>query len=142
MKTALEGLVTLLTCKSKFKSKLELKLILYVDECQKLTTIKLANGEKNRTMLDFLAYAVDQCRDYRLVGVFLSTNTILSHVSFPSNVVPSAREVNHGSNVRPAPFVQLSFDCWKNSEPIIHESKMSMFQVCTIRFLARFGRPL
>ena len=91
-------------------------------------------------MLDSLLYTIDQC-GMTLFGILLSTNTFLSQVSLPKDIVISNRERLAGHNVRHAPFVHLAFDNWRE-DVIISEDKMTLSDVCSLWFLARFGRPL
>ena len=140
MRRALDGLLNLLPAPDDLNSRL--RLVLSVDECQMLTSIKVTNDAGNRTMLDFLAYAIDECRNRGLVGVIPSKSSILTYVPIPKKVPPSAQIIELDFQVRTAPFVRLTFDRWQNDEPSIYESVTTLFDACKIGFLARFGRPL
>ena len=134
---ALDGLISVLPPPDDPNSRL--KLILSLDECQMLTSIKVTSDQ---TMLDFLAYAIDKCQNRGLVGLILSKSSILTHVPGGKKVPSSTREVVLRFSIHGVPFVELTFDSWQNDEPSIRESVTTLSDACKIGFLARFGRPL
>ena len=142
MWAALRGLFSLLPAQDDLKSKL--KLVISVDECQVLTSIRVSkNTNKNRPMLDYLAYVIGECQRWGIVGVILSKSSILTYVPVVKELPSSAREVERLFLASYAvPFSYLAFDSWQNDEPILRESVTSLFDACKIGFLARFGRPL
>ena len=117
-------------------------IIVAIDECHEL--MKYVPSGTDRSLLEFVAFAIYQCNSASVLGVLLSTNKLFSQVGFPQYVAPSSRELQQlptGGNIRSPPWVALDFDGWTGA-PIIEENTKTLLEVCTIAFLARFGRHL
>ena len=141
MVKAFEELLILTNQPGMYEEKQDAKVIIYIDECQFLTEKQVVVKNSPRKQLDFVTHALETCRRQGLFCILLSTNSMLSQLSVPSNVHPSAREIQAARNLRPPPFVLLGFDLW-SGRPIIVERETTLEQVCQLNFLARFGRPL
>jgi hypothetical protein len=115
-----------------------IKLIIYFDEAHPLT--KATPGYENeKTRYDFLCSCLNEFLKFPMFAIFLSTNSSLSHFASPNALAKSAR-IRHGDAVTHAPITETPFDCHPNL--MVEQGKLTVEDICTISFMAQFGRPL
>ena len=62
---------------------LKATVLVYFDECHFLSSINPIEGNP-RTALDFMCFAMEQCRGMGSFGILLSTNSVFSQLSLPN----------------------------------------------------------
>jgi hypothetical protein len=92
-------------------------------------------------MYQVLCSSLNQLLDLDLFFVFLSTNSKLSDYSPSSRVFWSARVQKSGVAHVQTPYTELPFDVWREPH-IVSDGIHTMDEVCSVEFIARFGRPL
>ncbi|XP_006456839.1 hypothetical protein AGABI2DRAFT_122728 [Agaricus bisporus var. bisporus H97] len=147
LQARVKNFVGAITDKIKSKTDKGPVILFYFDEAQHLTAFTVTKGEKEprRTAYQCLCKAFTYMLDVPVFTLFLSTYSRLSEFSPSARNFWSARllastskESNDNLN---APFVELPFDAWK-SPTIVKEGSHSGDEICSLRFMARFGRPM
>lgn len=122
-------------------------ILFYFDEAQNLFafTVTKEETEPRWTAFQCLCKAFTYMLDVPVFALFLSTNPQLTEPSpsrrnfWSSRLLSStSKESDDNSN---APFVELPFDTWK-VPTIVAEGEHSGDEICSLRFMARFGRPM
>ncbi|KAG5335767.1 hypothetical protein C0989_000427 [Termitomyces sp. Mn162] len=106
---------------------------------QTLTT-KDGTRDSPRTAYQCLCKALSFFRKAEIFALFLSTYSKLSEFT------RSARNFYRGQDddmdaLNP-PFVELPFDLGPEGKGLVTESEHTIEEVCSLKFMARFGRPL
>ncbi|KAG6863781.1 hypothetical protein C0993_010383, partial [Termitomyces sp. T159_Od127] len=120
-------------------------ILFYFDEAHHLTKVTVTTGVPDRTAYQCLCKAFTYMTDAPVFTLFLSTYSRLSESApivrnFWSSRPKSSQSAESDDNLN-APFVELPFDTWKN--PIlVTEGSHSTEEICSLKFMARFGRPL
>ncbi|KAG6882510.1 hypothetical protein C0993_010255, partial [Termitomyces sp. T159_Od127] len=120
-------------------------ILFYFDEAHHLTKVTVTTGVPDRTAYQCLCKAFTYMTDAPVFTLFLSTYSRLSEFApsarnFWSSRPKSSQSAESDDNLN-APFVELPFDTWKN--PIlVTEGSHSTEEICSLKFMARFGRPL
>ncbi|KAF7759830.1 hypothetical protein Agabi119p4_11525 [Agaricus bisporus var. burnettii] len=122
-------------------------MLFYFDEAQNLSafTVTKEETELRWTAYQCLCNAFTYMLNVPVFALFLSTNPQLTESSpsgrnfWSSRLLSStSKESDDNSN---APFVELPFDTWK-VPTIVAEGEHSGDEICSLRFMARFGRPM
>ncbi|KAG6886188.1 hypothetical protein C0993_000706, partial [Termitomyces sp. T159_Od127] len=120
-------------------------ILFYFDEAHHLTKTTVTIGLPQRTAYQCLCKAFTYMTKTPVFALFLSTNSRLSEFT-PSvrdfwSARPVSSELNEGDDNMNAPFVELPFDAWKQPS-LVTEGTHSPEEICSLKFMARFGRPL
>ncbi|KAM6493391.1 hypothetical protein JOM56_011525 [Amanita muscaria] len=115
----------------------EVKAAIYFDEAHELANYQVGPDQKNR--LEVLYSCLDVFLPFPLMFIFTSTTSSLQRLASPRAMAPSARSVI-GNSVDKAPITELPFDC-HHSFPLKPDN-YSFQDICKLKFLANFGRPL
>ncbi|KAF7775689.1 hypothetical protein Agabi119p4_4082 [Agaricus bisporus var. burnettii] len=123
------------------------RILFYFDEAQHLTafTVTREEEEPRWTAYQCLCKAFTYMLDVPVLALFLSAYSRLSETSpsarnFWSARVLASTSKESNDNIY-APFVELPFDVWK-APTIVTEGSHSGDEICSLRFMARFGRPM
>ncbi|KAF7775693.1 hypothetical protein Agabi119p4_4086 [Agaricus bisporus var. burnettii] len=127
LQARVKNFVGAITDKIKSKTDKGPVILFYFDEAQHLTTFTVTKGKKNRGEQRINAFA-KLSRTCSTTRNFWSARLLVS----------TSKESNDNLN---APFVELPFDAWK-SPTIVKEGSHSGDEICSLRFMARFGRPM
>ncbi|KAG5731439.1 hypothetical protein E4T56_gene4411, partial [Termitomyces sp. T112] len=120
-------------------------IIFYFDEAHHLSKT-MVSAEPNRTAYQCLCKAFTYMMNAPVFALFLSTYSKLSETvptssrNFWSSRPMSSHSEGNDDNMN-APFVELPFDAWKKPSLVI-EGTHSAQEICSLKFMARFGRPL
>jgi hypothetical protein len=119
------------------------RLLIYIDESHEMTTSAQTIKGDNRNVYQPLSSSINELLELDIFFVFLSTNSNLklSDYSPSSRVSWSARGQNSTVAHVQTPYTELPFDVWKESH-IVTEGVHTMDDVCSPKFIVRFGRPL
>jgi hypothetical protein len=123
------------------------RFVVYFDECHTLAQVIFQEirprSQVPRSALDVLFSLINDLRSAGGFGIFLSTQSQLSHYVRPETVHPSDREADREYPERLAPYVELPFDQWKGGHAkIFDEGQTTLQEVCSAEYVSRFGRPL
>ncbi|KAF7776482.1 hypothetical protein Agabi119p4_4875 [Agaricus bisporus var. burnettii] len=122
-------------------------IVFYFDEAQYLTqsTVTKQGEGPRRTAYQCLCKAFTYLVYTPVFGLFISAYSglvehppIVRHSWSSRLTTTTARE--HDDKLH-APFVELPFDTWKESY-LVSEGEHSGDELCSLRFMARFGRPM
>ncbi|KAG6870360.1 hypothetical protein C0995_013536 [Termitomyces sp. Mi166 len=123
-------------------------ILFYFDEAHHLTKATVAvDGETKRTAYQCLCKAFTYMKRAPVFVLFLSTFSRLSKFApsarnfWSSRLPPSTSEFGEVVDHINAPFVELPFDAWKEPNLVI-EGTHSKEDICSLKFMARFGRPM
>ncbi|KAH0578109.1 hypothetical protein H2248_012606 [Termitomyces sp. 'cryptogamus'] len=119
-------------------------IVFYFDEAHHLSKT-MVSAEPHRTAYQCLCKAFTYMMNAPVFALFLSTysrlsETISSSRNFWSSRPMSSHSEGSDDNMN-APFVELPFDAWKEPSLVI-EGTHSAQEICSLKFMARFGRPL
>ncbi|KNZ81353.1 hypothetical protein J132_01267 [Termitomyces sp. J132] len=119
-------------------------IVFYFDEAHHLSKT-MVSAEPNRTAYQCLCKAFTYMMNAPVFALFLSTysrlsETVSSSRNFWSSRPMSSHSEGSDDNMN-APFVELPFDAWKEPSLVI-EGTHSAQEICSLKFMARFGRPL
>ncbi|KAG5721271.1 hypothetical protein E4T56_gene2427 [Termitomyces sp. T112] len=120
-------------------------IVFYFDEAHHLSKTTVS-AEPNRTAYQCLCKAFTYMMNAPVFALFLSTYSRLSETvptssrNFWSSRPMSSHSEGSDDNMN-APFVELPFDAWKEPSLVI-EGTHSSQEICSLKFMARFGRPL
>ncbi|KNZ76551.1 hypothetical protein J132_09833 [Termitomyces sp. J132] len=119
-------------------------IVFYFDKAHHLSKT-MVSAEPNRTAYQCLCKAFTYMMNAPVFALFLSTYSRLSETVSSSRNFWSSRPMSshsEGSNDNMnAPFVEPPFDAWKEPSLVI-EGTHSAQEICSLKFMARFGRPL
>ena len=120
-------------------------LIFSFDEAHHLTKTTVTDVQPIRTAYQCLCKALTYMMGAPVFTLFLSTYSRLSEFAPSARNFWSGRPMTSNSegsddNMN-APFVELPFDAWKKKR-LVTEGKHSAEAICSLKFMARFGRPL
>ncbi|KAG6877960.1 hypothetical protein C0993_001578 [Termitomyces sp. T159_Od127] len=120
--------------------------IFYFDEAHHLNeTTVTPHGASKRTAYQCLCKALTYMTSTPVFSFFLSTYSRLSEFTPRARTFwssrPESNESKESDDNMNAPFVELPFDTWKNSI-LVTEGSHSSQQICSLKFMVRFGRPL
>ncbi|KNZ71504.1 hypothetical protein J132_09412 [Termitomyces sp. J132] len=119
-------------------------IVFYFDEAHHLTKTVVAKNPQ-RTAYQCLCKAFTYMMGAPVFALFLSTYSRLSEFAPSSRNFwsgrPLATDPQGSDDNMNAPFVELPFDAWKESSLVI-EGTHSAEEICSLKFMARFGRPL
>ncbi|KAG5348591.1 hypothetical protein C0989_009636, partial [Termitomyces sp. Mn162] len=118
-------------------------IVFYFDEAHHLSKTTVS-AEPNRTAYQCLCKAFTYMMNAPVFALFLSTysrlsETVSSSRNFWSSRPMSSHSEGSDDNMN-APFVELPFDAWKEPSLVI-EGTHSAQEICSLKFMARFGRP-
>lgn len=121
----------------------KVKLMLYFDEAHTLTgdqpiLVDEAN-DKTMNLYDGLCSSLADLYKQPLFTIFLSTNSNLSQLARAGRLASSAR-ASQNPGVLQAPITETAFDCSPNL--LVRSGELTLEDVCSIEFMAQFGRPL
>jgi len=134
----------------KMEDRSEVLLFIYFDEAHclhdvKLTRIRNKDGSnmetEKRTAYYSLVSALDELSELNIFSLFLSTASSLAQFAPTQRVMRSARSGDLSWGLQ-APFTELPFDMYTAEEPLAIEGQDTLNDVCQIKFMSRFGRPL
>ncbi|KAG5330264.1 hypothetical protein C0989_009044 [Termitomyces sp. Mn162] len=120
-------------------------IVFYFDEAHHLSKTTVS-AKPNRTAYQCLCKAFTYMMNAPVFALFLSTYSRLSETvptssrNFWSSRPMSSHSEGSDDNMN-APFVELPFDAWKEPSLVI-EGTHSSQEICSLKFMARFGRPL
>ena len=136
--SAREALRRLIEELSRYPGSQAIKLIIYFDNIHLLTDLMLRNDDE-KTFYDLLCSCLNRFLAFQLFTIFLSTNPSLLKFYDPQAFAGSAR-IRGGPFITHAPITETPFDC--EPELLIEPKTLSIKEISTISFMARFGRPL
>ncbi|KIL60721.1 hypothetical protein M378DRAFT_13970 [Amanita muscaria Koide BX008] len=116
----------------------QVKVVIYFDEAHELCKHDAEPGSK-RNRLEVLYDCLDVFLPFPLMFIFTSTTSSLHRLASTRDASYSTRRVV-GKSVDQAPITELPFDCHRSFPLKPHEC--SFEDICELKFLARFGRPL
>jgi hypothetical protein len=128
----------------------KIRLFMYFDEAHCLHNPTLTHAFANsikplvyekRTAYDAFTRALDELRTLNIFSLFLSTSSSLSKFAPTKKQFQSSRSSEKDHDLQP-PITELPFDLCSESAPLATENKHTLDEICTTRFMARFGRPL
>jgi hypothetical protein len=132
-----KGLVKLI----KSKSSIDKFLFIYFDEIHSLIPANVELRDKNRwdTLTSTLA-TITHAEPKNVFCLSLSTSSLYPVMSRPKPLMPSARSLTPDV-VLPAPHTSAPFDV-RIDEKYRDPQALMPAQMCTVDYLAQFGRPL
>ncbi|KAG6881475.1 hypothetical protein C0992_001003, partial [Termitomyces sp. T32_za158] len=119
-------------------------ILFYFDEAHHLTKATVTFGVPGHTAYQCLCKALTYMTETPVFALFLSTYSRLSESTpkaryFWSSRPESSQSAESDDNLN-APFVELPFDAWKE-KILVTEGSHSIAEICSLKFMARFGRP-
>lgn len=115
------------------------KLVVYFDEAHELTQAKILDSDVEKSLYGILLSVLNDYRfSTQFFVLFLSTLSHVAHFAPRRELFRSARAVE--SRAHQPPITETPFDCYPNL--LITQDEYDLRQVCTIEFMAKFGRPL
>ncbi|KAH9949216.1 hypothetical protein B0H21DRAFT_820225 [Amylocystis lapponica] len=117
------------------------KLILYFDEAHILTTKPAPPNPDEKKLYDVLCSTLEELRRHSIAAfaLFLSTNSSLSRFAPIPTQAASGRARTTAKDLQ-APITEIPFDCSRNFP--INWATLTYAEICTVDFMAQFGRPL
>ena len=114
-----------------------LSMVIYFDEVQTLFADN-AEEKRKKSHYDALCSAASHFTNFDIFFIFLSTNSSLPKLAPTRQNAVSAR-ISRGEADLNTPIIEIPFDC---HHKIIGNGELLLNETISIRFLARFGRPL
>ncbi|KAH0591255.1 hypothetical protein H2248_001345 [Termitomyces sp. 'cryptogamus'] len=108
---------------------------------QTLTT-QDGTGNSPRTAYQCLCEALSFFRKAEIFALSLSTYSKLSEFTPSARNFWSYRGQDDDTDALNPPFVELPFDLGPEGKGLVTESEHTIEEVCSLKFMARFGRPL
>jgi hypothetical protein len=96
---------------------------------------------EQRTAFHALTSALDQLFELNIFSLFLSTSSSLADFAPPRKGFGSARSSGQNWDLQP-PFTELPFDLCDKGTTLVVEGEHTLQDICQIKFMAKFGRPL
>ncbi|KAH7908450.1 hypothetical protein BJ138DRAFT_1157601 [Hygrophoropsis aurantiaca] len=120
-------------------SRQPVKLMMYFDEAHELATNRVENDPDKKDMYDVICSCLNFFLQQSIFAIFLSTNASIHHLAPHGSLARSARARSDTAKSQ-APISETPFDCTPNL--IIEPRQYTLEDVCKVKFMAMFGRPL
>ena len=117
------------------------RLLIYIDESHEMTTDPQTLPDDGRNAYQTLCSSLNALLKLDLFFVFLSTNSNLREYSPSYRTFWSKRGRNSTLAYVQTPYTELPFDIWKKDQ-LVTEGRHTVSDVCSVKFMVRFGRPL
>ena len=114
--------------------------IMALDEVHVLYEPRPQDFGTTHNLFSLLKSVLSDIVGWNFCVVALSTTTSITAIAPSKEVAPSLRERTAKMNP-PAPFTELPFDAFLINEPL-QDNMVTMSSVGTLKFTAKFGRPL
>jgi hypothetical protein len=116
----------------------QIKLMLYFDEAHTLVQ-KIPNDPDEKDLYDALCSCFNYLLGHPLFVIYLSTDSNISYLAPRGSLARSAR-AHQNPGALQAPVTETPFDCSPGFP--IKPGTLKLEDVCTVEFMAQFGRPL
>ena len=133
-----EELANIIALKAPMPVERKVEILMYFDEAHVLTNTSSTNTESGKTLYNVFLSVLNDYVHKPFFVLFLSTTSHISRLAPTRVQAMSSRAASSG--VLQAPITETPFDC--KPEIMVTQNTHSLDQVRSLRFLARFGRPL
>jgi hypothetical protein len=117
----------------------DVQLMLYFDEAHGLLDRKIPNDPDEKDMYDVLCSCFNAFLSSPIFVIYLSTNFNISQLAPAGRAARSGR-ARANADALQAPITEVPFDC--SPDFPIPSGERSLQDVCEVRFMAQFGRPM
>jgi len=98
-------------------------------------------GYAQRTGYYAFVSALDELKGLGIFTIFMSTSSNLAQFAPQKGHWLSSRSTDRKWDLND-PFTELPFDVFAKDESLITENTSTLEEICQIRFMLRYGRPL
>ncbi|KAF9519221.1 hypothetical protein BS47DRAFT_1482200 [Hydnum rufescens UP504] len=116
------------------------KLMLYFDEAHVLSK-EICDGPGHKDVFHALCSSFNYFIRYPIFVIYLSTNSDISYLAPKGSLARSARARENPEALQ-APVTETPFDCSPRFPIVPGAPELKLEHVCSLEFMAQFGRPL